>query len=74
MIDDVNILEEYINIIWLCLANRTQGKIMIKVANKLFENVIKFKYLRTTVTIKITFTKKLRVEQIERERVVPLGS
>jgi hypothetical protein len=34
------------------------------VANKLFENVAKFKYFGRTFSIKITFTKKLREAQI----------
>jgi len=34
------------------------------IANKSLENVLKFKYLGMTVTIKITFTKKLRADQM----------
>jgi ribosomal protein S2 len=33
-----------------CLVNRLQGKIVIKIANKAFENVIQSRYLGTKVT------------------------
>jgi len=34
----------------------------MKLANKILENVLKFKYFATILTIRITFTKKLGVD------------